>query len=216
MSSGIYTTVTQRGGIRRQLVSEAAAAAARPWRQFFKMLSPGALHAIRHTRISSSPVSPAPAASNCTSSFFSSATQEINRGDNHPTNDTRAHTQDHAATPPHHQSPPNPREISSPPLEMCGSFKSDCRISFCRSGGKKKKGGEEREAMKMRISLSESGGPVASNLLRHSTSSASLFKICECAQCARAHTHTHTHTVTKKQCMVEGPPLNTERGRHPL
>lgn len=64
-----------------------------------------------------------------------------------------------------HPTPPRPHF-----LEMCCNSKSDCHISFCRSREKSGKKSNENDD----FSLLESG-PVACNLLWHSTSSASLF-----------------------------------------
>lgn len=69
--------------------------------------------------------------------------------------------------------PPPPTPLS---LEMCSNSRSDCHISFYQSREKeeRKKKREKKSSENDDFSLLKLG-PVVCNLLRHSTSSASLF-----------------------------------------
>lgn len=123
------------------------------------------------------------------SSFLLSATQEMNPGNNHS---TCAQMTLHHKTDRHTDFSIDPSFFSPllycwtalchsfspllllllPSLEMCSNSKSDCHISFCRSRKKKRRGGGSNENDDFSLLKS---GPVVCNLLRHSTSSASLF-----------------------------------------
>lgn len=141
----------------------------RPWRWFRDIVARCASCYQSRSNLLSSPVLH-PAARHYISSFFLSATQEMNPSNNHSTcaQMTPKHKTDRHTDFSIHPSPTPPLLLDSPlsllfpsplppSLEMCSNSKSDCHISFCRSRKKKKKRGR-RKAMKMMISLSSSRG----------------------------------------------------------